>query len=89
MRNQQKEVDRWNLNRLYGDWPALDISVKKKYWIQTSQSGEASLIFLLQPLGVASMAQVHVLTREFDGKEFVVKVLKPNSVERLKQTVCY
>ena len=85
--NQQKEADRWNLNRLYGDWPSLDISEIKEILDTDIPEWRGEFDISSTPIGVASMAQVHVLTRELDGKEFVVKVLKPNSVVRLKQTV--
>ena len=85
-KDQQKSAENWNLNRLYSDWPPLETAEIET--ILDTEIPEWRLEFRLDkhPLGVASMAQVHVLVREEDNKEFVVKVLKPSSVQRLLST---
>ena len=84
--SQQKSAESWNLNRLYSDWPPL--ASEEIEIILDTEIPEWRGHFHLdpKPLGIASMAQVHVLTRESDSKEFVVKVLKPLSVSRLLAT---
>ena len=85
-KDQQKSAENWNLNRLYSDWPPLETAEIET--ILDTEIPEWRLEFRLDkhPLGVASIAQVHVLVREKDNKEFVVKVLKPSSVQRLLST---
>lgn len=77
---------KFRLNRVYGDWPAMPFSEVESILDQEIPSWHTRLKVSPYPLGVASMAQVHSATDE-DGREWVVKVIKPQSAKRLAETV--
>lgn len=84
--NMQKLASTLRLTRLYGEWPAMTfdqvayiLDVEIPHW-------RGKLHVEKHPLGVASMAQVHSAT-DADGKEWVIKILKPHAVERLEGTL--
>ncbi len=84
--NMQKVAATLRLTRLYGEWPAMSfeqvayiLDVEIPHW-------RGKLRVEKHPLGVASMAQVHAVT-DSEGREWVIKVLKPHAVERLQATL--
>lgn len=74
------------LNRLYSDWPPLPF--REVEAILDAEIPEWHQEFVVEPypLGVASMAQVHGAIDE-EGREWVIKVIKPGSRRRLEQTL--
>ena len=74
------------LNRLYGDWPPM--SFEQVSFILDSEipKWRSALRVESQPLGVASMAQVHAAI-DADGREWVIKILKPQAQQRLEESL--
>jgi ubiquinone biosynthesis protein len=79
-------IERLGLDRVYGDWPAID-------WLETQvildleiPQWRDELKIEARPLGVASMSQVHAAV-DLHGNEWVVKFLKPASMVRLTESI--
>lgn len=79
-------VEKAQLDRIFNDWPAIEISEVEHLLDQEIPAWRDSLTLETCPIGVASMAQVHA-AKGRDGKEWVVKVLKPSAVKRLNETL--
>ncbi len=77
---------KFRLNRVYGDWPAMPFSEVESILDQEIPSWHTKLKVNPYPIGVASMAQVHS-AEDDDGREWVIKVIKPQSAKRLNETV--
>jgi ubiquinone biosynthesis protein len=83
---QHEVAERFGVTRLYRDWPPLPF-VDVRTILDNEVPGWRQVLAIdPTPLGVASMAQVHAATTP-DGRQWVVKILKPKSVERLLATV--
>ena len=82
----QSVADRLRLTRLYGDWPPLSFDEVSQILDKEIPQWRAELRVDPNPLGVASMAQVHKAETQ-DGKEWAVKIIKPQSKKRLLQTL--
>lgn len=82
----QALVEKLQLDRVYGDWPAMS-------WIQVQNILDREtplwrdrLKVEPRPLGVASLSQVHGAV-DHEGKRWVIKLLKPKSTERLVESI--
>jgi ubiquinone biosynthesis protein len=84
--NLHDVADALRLTRLYSDWPAIPWSEVQIILDKEIPSWRQDLIIEAHPLGVASIAQVHGATDK-DGKEWVVKILKPDAKKRLNESV--
>ena len=82
----QSIADRLRLTRLYGDWPPLDFKDVEKILDREIPHWRAGLRIDSNPLGVASMAQVHLATG-LDGRQWAIKVIKPSAQKRLMETL--
>ena len=78
-------ADNLHLTRLYKDWPAMPWSQVKKLLDAEIPQWRTGLTVEPFPLGVASLAQVHSATSA-DGRQWVVKVLKPQAKKRMAET---
>ncbi|MBM4252315.1 MAG: AarF/ABC1/UbiB kinase family protein [Deltaproteobacteria bacterium] len=78
-------ADDFHLTRLYKDWPALPWSQVQHILDTEIPQWRVGLKVEPVPLGVASMAQVHAATSS-DGRQWVVKVLKPQAKQRMMET---
>lgn len=74
------------LTRLYGDWPSMDFREVLRILDQEIPTWRTELTVHAHPIGVASMAQVHV-AEDNAGKKWVIKVLKPDAVKRLSESL--
>lgn len=74
------------LTRLYKDWPALPFSEIEVLLDREIPHWRTELRVEAHPLGVASMAQVHA-AKDKDGREWVIKVIKPQARARLGESV--
>ena len=79
-------ADTLRLTRLYGKWPALEFSEIQSILDKEIPRWRTKLTVESVPLGVASMAQVHAAV-DSDGREWVVKIIKPKARERLIESV--
>jgi ubiquinone biosynthesis protein len=79
-------IRRLELDRLYGDWPPL--AFEEICQILDRELPDWRLRFEIsrEPLGVASIAQVHGI-RDVEGREWVIKIVKPQAKERLAETL--
>ena len=77
---------RLRLNRLYGDWPALPFRDLEGILDRDIPGWKQEFRVDPIPLGVASMAQVHLATDQ-QGREWVIKVIKPAARRRLIETL--
>ncbi len=85
--DQKKIAEALQLDRLYGRWPALDVNDVIAILDRSSPSWRKYLRRLDPvPLGVASIGQAHAAT-DHKGREWVVKVIKPEAKTRLNSTV--
>ena len=82
----QKWADRFNLTRLYKDWPPLPFSEIEKILDEEVPDWRLDLQLDPEPLGVASIAQVHKAV-DGDGRSWVVKIVKPVARKRLIETL--
>ncbi len=82
----QKWAQKMQLSRLYGAWPAIDFSEIEAILDQEIPDWHQEFAVEPYPLGVASMAQVHAAVDE-EGREWVIKVIKPESRRRLEETL--
>lgn len=82
----QNIADRLHLTRLYGDWPPLPFEEVERVLDREIPHWREELRVDPNPLGVASMAQVH-RAETLDGKIWAIKMIKPQAKRRLKQTL--
>ncbi len=82
----KKTAHKLQLDRLYGQWPALPWPEVERILDQQIPEWHQDFVIDPYPIGVASMAQVHVATDE-SGKRWVIKVIKPHAEQRLHQTL--
>ena len=73
------------LTRLYKDWPPLPFAAVERLLDAEIPRWRTELTLEARPLGVASIAQVHAATAA-DGREWVVKIIKPHAARRLGET---
>lgn len=83
---QQSVAEKWRLTRLYRDWPPLRLDEVEAALDDEIPGWRDQLQLEPVPLGVASMAQVHGAI-DRSGREWVIKILKPNSKKRLTETI--
>ena len=74
------------LTRLYKDWPPLDLEEVEAILDREIPAWRTELRLEGRPLGVASIAQVHA-AQGLDGREWVVKVIKPKAKTRMTESV--
>ena len=74
------------LTRLYNDWPALSFEEVGDILDREIPKWREEFQVEAQPLGVASMAQVHG-AKDRDGQEWVIKILKPEAKKRHLETL--
>lgn len=79
-------AERLRLTRLYGDWPALPFTTIEQILDREIPNWHGELKIDPHPLGVASMAQVHVAV-DREGREWVIKVIKPQAIKRMDETI--
>lgn len=82
----QDAAETLRLTRLYGSWPAMPFAEIEKILDREIPTWRSELEVEATPLGVASTAQVHG-ARDKQGREWVVKVLKPHAKKRLLESV--
>lgn len=81
----RSRADFLGFDRLFGAWNPLPIAAVEAILDQEIPAWRSHLKIEPTPLGVASMAQVHGATGPL-GERLVVKVLKPQSEQRLNET---
>lgn len=75
------------LDRLYGQWPALGLDEVMGILDREVPGWRKNLKRIDPvPLGVASISQAHAAVGH-DGREWVIKVIKPDAQKRLSMTV--
>jgi len=79
-------ADSLRLTRLYKDWPPMSFAQIQTILDREIPTWRGRLDIDSQPLGVASIAQVHA-AKDLEGKEWVVKVIKPDAKRRLIESV--
>ncbi len=79
-------ADTLRLTRLYKDWPPLPFDEVAELLDREIPRWRTELVVEPHPLGVASLAQVHPATTR-DGREWVIKVVKPLARSRLMESV--
>lgn len=79
-------ADTLRLTRLYGKWPPLPFDEVQSILDKEIPRWRTTLEVDATPLGVASMAQVHAAVDQ-DGREWVIKIIKPKARERLMESV--
>lgn len=84
--DEQKWARKLQLDRLYGSWPAIPFSEIEAILDAEIPDWHHEFIVEPFPLGVASMAQVHA-ARDEAGREWVIKVIKPDARRRLGETL--
>ena len=82
----QSLADKIRLTRLYGDWPAMGLDQVNQILDREIPHWRTEFRLDPNPIGVASMAQVHKL-RSKDGQVWVIKILKPHAEKRLLETL--
>ncbi len=82
----QKLAEKFQLTRMYGKWPAIPFEDIQEVLDNEIPEWHQEFVVESYPLGVASMAQVHVATDE-NGQEWVIKVIKPDAKKRLEETL--
>ena len=82
----QAWAEKLNLTRLYKDWPSLSFKAIQKILDKEIPGWRERLTLNAEPLGVASIAQVHK-AKDLMGKEWVVKIVKPQARKRLIETL--
>lgn len=82
----KQTAEKLRLNRLYSDWPAMEFSAVEKILDAEIPQWHQEFVVEPHPIGVASMAQVHVAVDE-DGRKWVMKVMKPHAKTRLHETL--
>jgi ubiquinone biosynthesis protein len=79
-------IEKLQLDRVYGDWPALSWAEVQSLLDRDSPHWRDRLKVEVVPLGVASLSQVHA-AEDFDGRKWVVKILKPKAAVRLQESI--
>ena len=79
-------ADSLRLTRLYKDWPPMPFSEVELILDREIPHWRRELQVESQPLGVASLAQVHAATDD-EGRRWVIKVVKPAAKKRLLESV--
>lgn len=82
----QKTASRLRLTRLYKDWPPMPLESVTGFLDQELPGWREEFTLEAQPLGVASLAQVHAATDKA-GREWVIKIIKPHAKTRLLESV--
>ena len=82
----QKVASRLRLTRLYKDWPPMAFQTVTDYLDAELPGWREEFTIEAQPLGVASLAQVHAAT-DRAGREWVIKMIKPHAKARLLESV--
>ena len=82
----QRYLGAFGLTKLYDDWPALKLAEVEGILDREMPDWRLEFQLTDRPLGVASLAQVHGAT-DRTGKRWVIKILRPQAVLRLQQTV--
>ncbi|WP_141735595.1 ABC1 kinase family protein [Oligoflexus tunisiensis] len=82
----QQLAQKMQLTRLYGAWPAIPFEEIEAILDEEIPDWQQEFVVEPHPLGVASMAQVHAAVDE-EGREWVIKVIKPESCRRLEETL--
>jgi ubiquinone biosynthesis protein len=82
----QELAQKLQLTRLYGAWPAIPFEEIETILDAEIPDWAQEFVVEPHPLGVASMAQVHAAVDE-EGREWVIKVIKPGSRRRLEETL--
>ena len=75
----------FDLNIFLKDLPTLDFAVVEMILDQEIPAWRLALKVDANPIGSASIGQVHKAT-DLAGKEWAIKVLKPNGAKRLRET---
>lgn len=78
--------EKLQLDRLYGSWPPIPFKEVEAILDAEIPEWHQEFVVESRPLGTASMAQVHGAI-DADGREWVIKVIKPSSRRRLEQTL--
>jgi ubiquinone biosynthesis protein len=86
LQRSPKMLEGFGLERVYGDWPALAPAEIYDRLDEILPQWREHLDIEPYPLGVASMAQVHA-AKSRDGRQWVVKLIKPKAKERMLQTL--
>jgi ubiquinone biosynthesis protein len=71
-----------DMGRLFGDWLPMDFAEVSAILDQEIPQWRGELVVDPDPIGVASMAQVHSAT-DASGRKWVLKILKPHACVRL------
>jgi ubiquinone biosynthesis protein len=79
-------IDFLQLSRVYGQWPPVPQSEIWSVIDQQVPQLRSELQLEMEPLGVASIAQVYG-AKDRNGQEWVVKVVKPAARKRLSETL--
>lgn len=82
----QALVEKLQLDRVYGDWPAIAWDQVQSILDREIPHWHDRLKIEPRPLGVASLSQVHGAV-DHEGRRWVVKLLKPKSTERLVESI--
>ncbi|MFW7377799.1 MAG: ABC1 kinase family protein [Oligoflexus sp.] len=82
----KKTAEQLRLNRLYSDWPAMDFELVEQILDEEVPDWHQDFVIEPHPIGVASMAQVHVAVDD-EGRKWVMKVMKPHAKKRLHETL--
>ena len=84
---RQELAAKLQLDRLYGQWPAMGIDQVLEIMDRDAPEWRKYLKRIeTMPLGIASISQVHAAT-DHEGNDWVVKVIKPDAHKRLSETV--
>lgn len=84
--DQQNWAQKLHLDRLYGAWPPIPFGEVEAILDAEIPDWNHEFVVEPYPLGVASMAQVHA-ARDEAGREWVIKVIKPDARRRLDETL--
>lgn len=84
---RQELAARMQLDRLYGQWPPLEFDAVVEILDREVPDWRKFLKRIdPAPIGVASISQVHAAV-DHEGRDWVVKVIKPDSAVRMTATV--
>lgn len=81
-----KLIKKTGLDRIYDDWPPLNFTEIQKILDKEFPGWKQSIRIEPKPIGVASMAQVHVVT-DLQGKRWAMKFIKPKAKKRIQETL--
>jgi ubiquinone biosynthesis protein len=83
---ESRLIDLLDLSRIYGDWPAVSRQEIDAVLDAEVPHLRQHLTLEATPIGVASVGQVYGAT-DAEGREWVVKVVKPGAKVRLMRTL--